>query len=71
MDDFTFKIGLLKDEDLPPADPAVPPHVSLVREQLQTLLDVVVLTSAGGDVSPDGFRFVGESEVHSIWLSTA
>ncbi len=67
MGDYTFTIGLLRQEDVPPEDPSVPPKVALVRAQLQALLEAVSLTSGGGEVRVDGFRFEGETEVYPIW----
>jgi len=50
---FHFKL-----EEQPPSGKDLDSLTALVKSQLQSLLDVIVLTNAGRDVEVDGFRFI-------------
>ena len=66
MEEFEFKIGLLKDEDLGIGSEGHSPKIALVCQHLNAILDVVELTKDGKEVAIDGFRFLGEETIYPL-----
>jgi hypothetical protein len=66
MEEYEFKIGLLKEEDRAHGGLAAPPKVELIRQHLQAVLGVVAVTKDGEDATIDGFRFLGEDKIYSL-----
>ncbi len=71
MEEFEFKIGMLKSEELPSDDMDLHPKVAIVQGNLRALLETVTLTKDGKDVAVDGFRFIGEDATYALVSSTA
>jgi hypothetical protein len=66
MDEFEFKIGLLKEDDMDGNGAEHPPKVDLIGHHLKAILDIVELMKDGKEVVIDGFRFVGEETVYPL-----
>jgi len=58
--DFIFRFDLLAQREQPLYEE---PIVEMVREQLNNLLNIVVLTSKGSEIKVDGFKFLNNLEV--------
>jgi hypothetical protein len=66
MEEYEFKIGLLKEDERALDDLAALPKVELIRHHLQAVLGLVALTKAGEDATIDGFRFLGEETIYPL-----
>jgi len=66
VEEFEFKIGMLKSEDLPSGDVDPDPRVAIVQGNVRALLEMITFTKGGEEVAVDGFRFVGEEATHPL-----
>jgi hypothetical protein len=66
MEEFEFKIGLLKGEDLEIGGEAHSPKIVLMYQHLKAILDVVELVKDEKEVAIDGFRFLGEETIYPL-----
>lgn len=64
MADYVFRYKL----DRTSGQPSTDPLLEMMRSQLKSILNVVVLTEGGREVKVDGFKLLGDrSSIHEVF----